>query len=56
MARAIVEVLCGFLKLGSLFLRQASAIRAENLGLRKRLAIVRSNCCGPQVRTRGHFQ
>ena len=38
MARGIVEVLCDFLKLGGLFLRPSSAIRAENLALRKQLA------------------
>ena len=37
MARTIVAVLCDFLKLGALFLRPASAIRAENLVLRKQL-------------------
>jgi hypothetical protein len=37
-ARAIVEVLCDLLKLATLFLRPASAIRAENLVLRKQLA------------------
>ena len=37
-ARAIVEVLFDLLKLGSLFLRSAVAIRAENLVLRKQLA------------------
>ena len=38
MARAIVEVLSDFLKLGALFLRSSSEIRAENLVLRKQLA------------------
>jgi putative transposase len=38
MARTIVAVLWDFLKLGGLFLRPASAIRAENLALRKQLA------------------
>ena len=38
MVRAIVAVLWDLLKLGGLFLRSASAIRAENLVLRKQLA------------------
>jgi hypothetical protein len=37
-ARAIVEVLADLLKVAALFLRPASAIRAENLALRKRVA------------------
>jgi putative transposase len=37
-ARAIVEVLCDLLNLAALFLRSTSAIRAENLALRKQLA------------------
>jgi transposase InsO family protein len=37
-ARAIVEVLSELVKLAALFLRPASAIRAENLVLRKQLA------------------
>ena len=37
-ARAIVEVLSDLVKLVVLFLRPASAIRAENLALRKQLA------------------
>ena len=37
-ARAIVEVLSDLAKLAALFLRPASAIRAENLVLRKQLA------------------
>lgn len=38
LARAIVEVLSDLVKLALLFLRSASAIRAENLVLRKQLA------------------
>jgi hypothetical protein len=38
MARAIVGVLCDFLKLAGLFLRPAAVIRAENLALRRQLA------------------
>jgi hypothetical protein len=38
LARAIVEVLSDLVKLAVLFLRPASAIRAENLALRKQLA------------------
>ena len=38
LARAIAEVLFDFLKLGGLFLRPTSAIRAENLALRRQLA------------------
>jgi len=37
-ARAIVEVLFDLVRLAALFLRPASAIRAENLALRKQLA------------------
>jgi hypothetical protein len=36
--RAIVEVLVDLIRLVGLFLRPASAIRAENLALRKQLA------------------
>ena len=38
LARAIAEVLCDLIKLGGLFLRPASAIRSENLALRRQLA------------------
>jgi hypothetical protein len=38
LARAIVEVLSDLVKLAVLFLRPASAIRAENLALRRQLA------------------
>jgi transposase InsO family protein len=38
LARALVEVLCDLIKLALLFLRPASAIRAENLALRRQLA------------------
>ena len=38
LARAILVVLADFLRLGVLFLRSASDIRAENLALRKQLA------------------
>jgi transposase InsO family protein len=38
LARAIIEVLCDLIKLVVLFLRPASAIRAENLVLRRQLA------------------
>jgi len=38
LARAILVVLADFLRLGVLFLRSASDIRAENLSLRKQLA------------------
>jgi hypothetical protein len=38
LARAIVEILSDILRLGDLFLRSSSAIRAENLVLRKQLA------------------
>lgn len=38
LARAIVEVLSDLIKLAVLFLRPASAIRAENLALRRQLA------------------
>jgi hypothetical protein len=34
----MVEVISDFLKLGALFLRSATAIRVENLALRKQLA------------------
>ena len=37
-ARAILEVLVDLVRLAALFLRPASAIRAENLVLRKQLA------------------
>ena len=38
LARAIIAVLADFLKLGTLFLHPASAVRAENLVLRRQLA------------------
>ena len=37
-AQAVVEVLSDLVKLGALFLHRTSAIRAENLALRRQLA------------------
>jgi hypothetical protein len=48
MARTIVAVLWDFLKLGGLLLRPASAIRAENLALRKQLAAYRERGIKPR--------